>query len=143
MNIMKKRGVIGQPFIYIFAVIVIALVFMFGFKMITKLGDLNQQTVFLTFKSDLRKNVDEVYYKNVGTVLVFSKDSRNKPLLLPKEVEEVCFEDSNVTPYPLDYFTVDYLLGNECIEAQNNELSFRLENVVIGGETYVEISLIE
>lgn len=139
---MKKRGIIGQPFIYIFMVIVIAFIFLFGFRMITKLGDLNEKTIYLTFKSDFEESVDGLYYKNAGSVLVFSKDSRNKPLMLPKDVEEVCFENSKVKLLPWDSFEVDNLIGSSCIEVVNNQLSFKLENVVREGETFVQISLI-
>ena len=140
---MKKKGIIGQPFIYIFMVIVIAFIFLFGFRMISNLGDLNEKTIYLTFKSDFGKSVDSLYYKNAGSVLFFDKDSRNKPLRLPKDVEEVCFvENSKVKLPPWDSFDVDNLTGSGCIEVVDNQLSFKLENVVINGETFVQLSSI-
>lgn len=144
---MKKRGVIGQPFIYIFAIIVIALIFLFGFNMVKKLSDLNDRTVYLTFKNDFEKHIDNLYYKNEGSILVFDKFSRNKPLRLPGGVEQVCFEEGLVKLNSVSYkdFNVNHLTvdNNFCINVEGNMLSFKLENIVINEETYVKVGLIE
>lgn len=143
---MKKRGMVGQVFIYIFVVIVIAFIFLFGFNMIKKLNNLNEQTVYLTFKNDFKKNVDDLYYKNVGSVMVFSSSSRNKPLMLPKGIDEVCFEegkvkvDSEYADFNVEKLTV---VSDFCVEILNNQLPFILENVFINGETYIQVSAVE
>jgi hypothetical protein len=134
-----KKGMTSQVFIYIFIVIVMAMVLLFGFKQIVNIQNLNQKSVYLEFKSDFKDAVSNVYYKNKGSVLAFSKDSRNKPLILPNDVEQVCFDNSNVNILPYDSFVVDFLTGNLCI-GNKNGLSFRLENVVINSETFVTIS---
>jgi len=140
---MEKRGMVNQVFVYIFVIIVIALIFLFGFNMVKKLNNLNEQTVFLTFKTDFNEHVDNLYYKNVGSTMVFASDSRNKPLRLPEEVEEVCFENGKVSLNPnYSIFNSDKLtvLSSICIPVVNNQISFRLENVVVNQETYVQIS---
>jgi len=143
---MKKRGMIDQTFIYIFVVIVIAFIFLFGFSMIKKLGGLNEQTVYLTFKTDFKENVDNLYYKNVGSVMAFSSSSRNKPLILPNGVDEACFEEGKVI-LNSEYsdFTVEKLTvaSNFCVDILNNQLPFVLENVFVNGETYIQISALE
>jgi len=134
---------VNQVFVYIFVIIVIALIFLFGFNMVKKLNNLNEQTVFLTFKTDFNEHVDNLYYKNVGSTMVFASDSRNKPLRLPEEVEEVCFENGKVSLNPnYSIFNSDKLtvLSSICIPVVNNQISFRLENVVVNQETYVQIS---
>jgi len=134
-----KKGMSSQIFIYIFIVIVMAMVLLFGFKQIVNIQNLNEKSIYLEFKSDFKDTVSSVYYKNKGSVLVFSRDSRNKPLILPNDVEYVCFANGKVDALPYDSFTVDFLIGNLCIK-NNNGLSFRLENVVINSETFAEIS---
>jgi len=136
-----KKGVSSQIFIYIFIVIVMAMVLLFGFKQIVNIQNLNEKAVYVEFKSDFKDAVNDVYYKNKGSVIVFSEDSRNKPLRLPNDVEQVCFTNNNVEILPYDDFNVDFLMtvGNFCIQ-DNNGLSFKLENVVVNQETFVEIT---
>ena len=134
---------VNQVFVYIFVIIVIAFIFLFGFNMVKKLNNLNEQTVFLTFKTDFNEHVDNLYYKNVGSTMVFALDSRNKPLRLPEEVEEVCFDNGKVSLNPnYSIFNSDKLtvLSSICIPVINNQISFMLENVVVNQETYVQIS---
>lgn len=141
---MKKRGMVDQVFIYIFVVIVIAFIFLFGLNMIKKLGTLNEQGIYVTFKTDFKDAVDEVYYKNPGSILIFDKSSRNKPLLLPKEIEEVCFESNKVVLNSGKYpdFTVDklYVASDFCADIIDGKFPFKMENVVINNEVYAQIS---
>ena len=135
-----KKGISSQVFIYIFAVIVMALILFFGFKQIVGLKDLSDKSTYINFREDFREAVNGVFYKNKGSVIVFSLDSRNKPLVLPDNINDVCFEGNKVILVPEKYsgFEVDYLDGNECIKVVKDGLSFKLENM---GEL-VEVSLI-
>jgi len=137
-----KKGIVSQVFIYIFAVIVIALIMFFGFKQIVNLKDLTEKSVYISFKSDFSKAVDSVYYLNKGSVLSFEKNSRNKPLDVPKEINKICFEQNKVLLNSEKYqnFAVNNLYGAECISTDNGKLNFRLENVVENGEVIVKIS---
>ena len=71
---------VSQVFIYIFVVIVMALIIFFGFKQVVNLQDLSQKSYYISFKEDITSSVNDVYYMNKGSTLVFSKFSRNKEL---------------------------------------------------------------
>jgi len=133
---------VSQVFIYIFVVIVMALIIFFGFKQVVNLQDLSQKSYYISFKEDITSSVNDVYYMNKGSTLVFSKFSRNKELILPSEIKEVCFRD-NIVSFDIDKykkFEVENLKGDICIRIADNRLGFKLENVVIGDEVFVEIS---
>ena len=137
-----KKGAIDQVFIYIFVMIVIAFIIFFGFKQITNLNKLSEKSNYAVFKSDFSKAIDNVYYMNKGSTLVFSRDSRNKPLALPKDIKKVCFEDNKVSLNSIQYanFTVEHLNGDLCMDVVNGALSFRLENSVESQEVKVKVS---
>ena len=133
---------VSQVFIYIFVAIVMALVIFFGFKQVVNLQDLSQKSYYISFKEDITSSANDVYYMNKGSTLVFSKFSRNKELILPSEIKEVCFRD-NIVSFDIDKykkFEVENLKGDICIRIADNRLGFKLENVVIGDEVFVEIS---
>ena len=64
---------VSQVFIYIFVVIVMALIIFFGFKQVVNLQDLSQKSYYISFKEDITSSVNDVYYMNKGSTLVFSK----------------------------------------------------------------------
>ena len=137
-----RKGIASQVFIYIFAVIVMVMILYFGFTQIVNIKGLTDKSVYITFREDFKDAVNDVYYKNKGSVMVFSQESRNKPLELPNGINQVCFEDSEVTFNPPDYdsFTVEFMKGNGCFDAVNGMLSFKLENVVEDQDNYVRVS---
>ncbi|MBS3155741.1 hypothetical protein J4413_00710 [Candidatus Woesearchaeota archaeon] len=140
---MQKRGVSSQVFIYIFVIIVVGLVFLFGFQQINKLNRLNEQAVYVEFQSEFRQSIENVYNKNEGTVMTFSSFSSNKPLRLPSSIKSISFEEKNgeinVIPSDVKYnrFTVDKLKTTVSNIRTNGEISFVLENNIIDGETKV------
>lgn len=140
---MQKRGVSDQLFIYIFIVIVIGLVFLFGLKQINNVRELNDKATYLEFKSDFVKAVEEVYNKNKGTIVTYSSKSSNKPLALPNGVKRISFEITNgkvkVIPSDSSYesFMVENLRTNLNYLENKNGISFVLENDIIDGETVV------
>ncbi|MEK6834987.1 MAG: hypothetical protein AABX61_01855 [Nanoarchaeota archaeon] len=153
---MEKRGVLEQPFYYIFAIILISLIFIFGYQQIIRLQNLNEQAKFVTFKSDFQDAINNIYYKNQGSVITYSLDSQNKPLMLPKDVKKICFKKINndaevnaESKYSTN-FIVNNLVPKEgfsfkienneyCAEIINSKFSFRLENKFINQGTIVEI----
>lgn len=126
-----KKGISSQIFVYIFAAIVMALILYFGFTQIAGLKDLSDKSTYIVFKNDFTEAVNDIYYKNKGSVMVFSLTSRNKPLILPNGIDNVCFEGDKVQLTSADYnnFRVDYLSGSGCINIVNDLFSFRLENM--------------
>jgi len=136
-----KKGIASQVFIYIFVMIVIAMILLFGFRQVANLRNLSEKSVYVSFKTDFSKAVSDAYYLNKGSVLVFDKSSRNKPLNVPKEARRVCFDGGvvNFNSEIYEEFIVDHLQGNGCINILNGKLSFRLENIY-DGEVKVKIS---
>jgi len=134
---MKKRGQLDQPFVYIFILLVIALIVIFGIQKINDVNEVKEKATYIKFQSDFQDAITNVFNKNEGTLLSYVKGSRNQPLLLPKDIKEICFEQqaarTKVIPDNLKYndFTVDNLLPEEnnfCIPAVSNTFSFKLEH---------------
>lgn len=141
---MKKAQLMSQPFYYIFIIIVIALIFLFGFNVITKLQYTQEKSKSILFKTDFQQAVNNVYSQNPGTKLFFS-------LQLPKDSKEICFQRfltyskvSSDSRY-FQSFDVNNLVHNNqentfCIKTKNEKLSFNLENKIMNDKTVVEIS---
>ena len=142
---MKKAQLMSQPFYYIFIVIVIALIFLFGFNIINNLIKLNENAKYVTFKTDFEQAVNDMYYKNPGSIINYTKNSNHKPLVLPKDVKEVCFIKNGLTRVKASSlyfreFSVNNLVPEiDCIKSQSNSLSFTLENKLINNEIKVVI----
>lgn len=154
---MEKRGeVLQQPFFYILMIIVIALIFLFGYQQIARLQNLNEQAKFITFKDDFQSAVDNIYYKNPGSVITYSLTSSNKPLVLPKDVKKICFKNlNNQAEIKADSryfktFIIDNLVAEQgnnlkleddeyCSEIKNPQFSFILENKIVNQDTLIYI----
>tara|TARA_Y100000034_G_scaffold134844_1_gene204505 strand:- start:940 stop:1377 length:438 start_codon:yes stop_codon:yes gene_type:complete len=127
-----RKGIASQIFIYIFVAIVIALIIFFGFKQVVNIKNLQEKSNYVVFKSEFENAVDDLYYKNPGSMIFFSSTSRNKPLVLPKGVDQVCFDtlgNVNLNSFEYATFNVEHLRGGEeCIDVVRGGLSFKLEN---------------
>jgi len=144
-----KKGIASQVFVYIFAVIVIAFILYFGFTQIVNLKDLSDKSTYITFREDFKDAVNNVYYKSSDSSLVFSIDSRNKPLVLPKGVEEVyfsfvgdigkiSFDNVEYAPFEVEHLRKGDDLG-EYIKVVKGRLSFKLTNEADEEETFVRV----
>ena len=148
---MKKRGMLQQQvFYYILGAVMISLILFFGYQQIVKLTGFNEQANFVKFKTDFQDALNDIYYKNPGSTAIYSLTSTNKPLLLPRDVKEVCFEKENNNirvKADSEYFTsfiVENLITKDiqakyCIKTVNSRLSFTLENKIVNGKTIIEI----
>src|SRR3989344_6841785 len=142
---MKKRGILDLPFVYIFMIIVIAFILLFGLNMIFKLNELKEKTIYLTFKTDLEREVEKMYDMNKGSITTYSFESKNKPLKVPKEIKEICIDGSNVILDNIKYedFEIENLRSYDnglnviCVDTKNGYFQFRLENDVIDNDIYV------
>lgn len=81
---MKKRGSIDQVFVYIFALVVAALIIGFGYYVITKVMNLGKEVETIKFKQDLEKNINLYYDFAPGT-------SANLQIRVPSGIKAVCF----------------------------------------------------
>lgn len=82
---MKKAQIMAQPLIYIFYVVVAALILFFGVRVIGNINDNAEKVEYLTFVSDVEKKINTAYQDNIGSVI--SLDD----ITVPKQVVEICF----------------------------------------------------
>ena len=87
---MKKGQVIGQPFVYIFAIIVIALILFFGFRMISNLINFEEDVDYADFLNNFDNEINIVYAESFGSTKSLES------LRVPDEVTEICFVVDNV-----------------------------------------------
>ena len=98
---MKKGQIQAQIFVYILAMIVMALVLLYGYKSISTMKDRAKQVDLLSFKNDVIRAVEKVS-NDYGTV-------RAPTFNIPSDYKEVCFIDIDNSPanieseYPLVY----------------------------------------
>jgi len=134
---MNKRGM-DQIFTYIFIVVLIGFVLYFGFLGVGKFIEFNKDAEITSFETNFDKIIQNVYALDVNSKLEYSKDSRYKPLIAPRDVVKICVEESKV----IFNFVVKNLKGNECFDTTKG-FSFVLENKVINGEVIVNIKNVE
>ena len=81
----NKRGqLFAEPFMWILALLVAALVLAFGFVAISKLQETFAQTTVIDFKNDFERSVNEVYYLDAGSSKILKVD-------LPDRIRRACF----------------------------------------------------
>ena len=146
---MHKKAQLDQPFLYIFAILVIAFILLFGLRYIGKLQEFNEKALYLNFKSSLQDAVSQTYKKNPGSILTYAAASKNKPLLLPSSIESICVqangESAIITPQPkskeYEAFKINNLspkTDNLCIKSPG-KFSFTLENTIREKQTIILI----
>jgi len=153
---MKKSQIMAQPFIYILGIIIIAFIFFFGYQQVNNLLKIGEKTKFINFQTDLEKAVNSLYYKNPGSMITYSKNSRNKPLELPKDATKVCFKKfTNKAAVSMDSefsksFEIENLVpesgsnlksesGKYCEKIKNSQFVFTLENKLENDKTIIVI----
>ena len=80
----KKGQLLERPFIFIFTLIVGAMVFAFGFYLINNLIKTSNCSQIGLFANDLKNNVERYYSFDIGS-------STEVTLKLPKNIQQVCF----------------------------------------------------
>ena len=165
--IKSKRGqLFSLPFIYVFGIIVAALILAFGFSSILKLTKTVDEASLSKSVEGLREKVDFYYTLEPGSKKQFKLDSSIK---LPSKIEQACFvkpkspltsqlPDSSLAPLiqnsnynlyflPLTSFkNTRFLVKN--LEPKTNPLcikttgflSFTLETKATPEKVYVELS---
>src|SRR3989338_8023598 len=82
-----KRGVLGEPFVFIFAMIVVAMLLFFGFKFTGELKDRGEFLILSDSIIDLKNQVARYYSFDPGATKTVRLD-------LPNQVDEICFTNS-------------------------------------------------
>ena len=127
---MKKAQLFGQPFVYIFAMVVAALILIFGLNLtydIIKGGKEISGNILL---DDIEKNYNSVFRDSYGSVKSLSS------IKVPGSLDEICFV------YFDCFGNIDYnLIGNSrlrmMIEAESN--SDRDKNVFVSGAKQIYV----
>jgi len=94
----------SQPFMYIFALLVIGFILVFGFLQVRKVLDFGKDVEEVKFENDLQKIVDRVYSLSPGSSTLVDK----KDLLLPSTLDGLCFVDAT-NPIALSQIPFDSL----------------------------------
>src|SRR3989344_303279 len=97
---MKKGQLLSQPFMYIFAIIVIGLIFVFGFNLITKLKSTTCGVENVKFESDLKTEIERVHSAGFGgssdlCALVTRAGASDAPceIIIPSGIDGLCMID--------------------------------------------------
>ena len=137
---MKKAQMMSQPLYYVFILIVIALIFFFGFKMIKGVLDTQEQAKCVEFKIGLESYFNNIYALNPGTKISYE-------LSVPKDATRVKFKDENNgkrisidSGYCEQSFYLSDLKGIREILVKKNKVSFTLENIIVSQKTVIKIS---
>ena len=88
-----KKGDVSQIFVYITAIIIFGVIFLFGYKAINHFLDESDKVGYITFKTDMEKAVRTIK-NDFDSVIVYSAE---RPLRVPSRYTEVCFVDFGFT----------------------------------------------
>ena len=142
---MKKGQLMSQPFFYIFAIVVIGLILVFGFNYINKLLKTSCDVEGLGFQTEIQSKVNELNSLSAGssfecTLSRYKNSGGRCDLTLPDNVNGICFIDTTKS-YTLsdikfndvkDYFTK---FGAAGVRNLNKNLFFSgNKNADCGGE---------
>ena len=84
---MQKRGqLMEQPFIFIFAIIVMAFILIFGFYAVKRFSVFGEDVQIATFVQDLDNEAQKYFYYSLGS-------SNNIDLRIPNKIKCVCISN--------------------------------------------------
>ena len=90
---MKKGQVLGQPFVFIFYLVVIVLILYFGIRVVANIRDTEREVDYATFINELNSKINTIRNDAHGSIISL-EDVR-----VPNEITEICFVvDSEVSP---------------------------------------------
>ena len=105
---MKRGQLLSQPFFYIFAIVVIGLILLFGFRYAGKLFSASCEAEVLDFNSDVQKQVNQLSALSFGSsyecaLVRASGQSDNRcEFVVPSGISGVCFVDTTKAYDPND-----------------------------------------
>lgn len=117
---MKKGQIIGQIFIYILAIILIAFVLGYGYKTIAAFGQKTEQVSFLKFKTELQNAVKTIT-TDFGSVKI-------KVFPVPGNYNEVCFVRSHESFPPISLIFSNYPIISDSVESDVEKNVFLVKN---------------
>src|SRR3989338_7479185 len=101
---MKRGQLLSQPFFYIFAIIVIGLILIFGFNYIAKILKTGCEVETLDFVGDVRAEVNQLRALSFGssfecTFTSIGGSENRCEFIFPSNVEGICFVDTTKSQY--------------------------------------------
>ena len=132
-----KRGqLIAEPFIWISALVIGALVLFFGIRSVFNLIDTAALTQIADFKKSFETSVNEVYYSDAGSSKLVSislpgkikrvcfysnQGSINKNEISPEDISaiKIAGSDKNMFLLPLDAYKITLMHNIENLKANN------------------------
>lgn len=107
----KEAQLFAHPFIFILTLVVVALILVWGFRVILDLKKQAELSELAVFVNDLKNDVKAYYYFDVGS-------SKQLNLNLPYKIKELCFFN------PKDPITAEINLELETLLLDNPEYNF-------------------
>lgn len=89
-----KKGALDQPFVYMFAIVVIGFILIFGIRSIVNLTDLEKDVENVKFFSDLNNLIDHTYNLDTNSYI-------NRDIYVPVKMRTVCFIKQSDIPITL------------------------------------------
>jgi len=111
---MKKGQMMSQPFVMLFAIIVGALIFVWGTYYIYKIVNLSEDVQLTDTMNKFQRIVDQYYHFNEGS-------SRDYNIILPSKFDKICFYSSD-----LGWSPSDSGLNRGFMESRRNDTIFVL-----------------
>jgi len=86
---MQKRGqLLSEPFVFVFALIVGAMILIWGTNYVLKLNEVGESVELTSFVSKLRKDVESFYYLDEGSSKIIN-------IRLPSKIDFICIKGDN------------------------------------------------
>ena len=106
---MLKRGqILSQPFVYIFAIIVIAFILLFGIRSVIDIIKIGNLVETKTLINKIEKQIDSCYNLDKGSTCSF------EDVVISRNIKEICFVNSeeNVNFNIVDDETTMIMINN-------------------------------
>ena len=112
-----KKGQTQLVFVYIFAIIVVALIVIFGYRAIKNFKDLGDEGQIVLFVDGIKNKVNDVYSLDKGSSIKLDD------IILPGKVREICFIDIDMPLNNIiDDEVIDQVVRNSLDSGSQNNL---------------------
>ncbi|MCX6711866.1 MAG: hypothetical protein NT139_02425 [Candidatus Woesearchaeota archaeon] len=156
---MKKGELLSQPFTYIFALVLMGILFFFGYRAIAGFQEKAQLIELTTFVNDLKYNIKTYYNFDTGS-------SKQLNLNIPKKIQRICFTNLNentattdpclkllvsknnnlyicpVESFSINTFKIDYLMVSKsplCFDV-NGKFNAKITKIISNKKPYIELT---
>lgn len=121
---MRKAQLQGQIIIYIFGILVVSLVLIYGYGAVKRFVSQSEEVAFIQFKTDI-KGVMYSVASDYGSV-------KRKQMDVPPDIKEVCFVDLSESPLNINNLRNNYPLLYDSWLQQHDDNHFHTNIFLIG-----------